>query len=402
MDDKEKIVDDLLARSIALVLPSKDELKKALLSGEKLRIYSGYDATAPKLHLGHSTNFILLEKLRRLGHEIVVLFGNFTARIGDPSDKTAARVRLNEEEVEKNIGTWKEQVSPILNFDDSENPARIVRNADWLSKLTFEDVINLSSNFTVQQMLERDMFQARLKEEKPIYLHEFFYPLMQGYDSVHLNVDVEIGGTDQTFNMLMGRTLQRKYHNKEKFVISTTLLTNPTTGKKLMSKSEGGYIALNDNPRDMFGKTMALPDETIIQMFVDCTFVPLSEIGEFEKAMDLGNVNPRDLKMRLAEEITRIYHGDSKAWAARDDFNAAFRDRGIPQNIPEFSCNSGTLFIDIATEAKLVSSRSEYKRLVGEGGVSFGEAKIDDFATVVGRDGVFKIGKHKFIKIVLK
>jgi len=394
-------MDELLSRSIAQILPSKEEFARACASGKRLRIYIGADATGPQLHLGHATNFIWLEKMRRLGHETYILFGDFTAMIGDPTDKSAARVRLTQEQVEAHIATWKEQVAPILSFDDPVNPAHLVRNAEWLRKLSFAEVLDLASNFTVQQMLERDMFARRIEEKKPIYVHEFFYPLMQGYDSVHLDVDVELGGTDQTFNMLVGRTLQKKYRGKEKFVISTTLLTNPSTGKKLMSKSEGGYIALNDPPNDMYGKVMALPDATIMQMFLDCTFVPLAEIAALETGLHSGVNNPRDVKMRLAEEITAIYHGPERAAAARDYFVQTFQKKETPTDLPEVLVPPGAQLSDVLLAQGFVASKSDFKRLVSEGAITFCDGEVTDFNFVLDKEGVVRVGKRKFLRVVI-
>ena len=234
-----KTIDEILERGVSNIYPTKEGLRELLLSGKKLKIYLGADPTGTELHLGHSKNFILLEKLRRLGHEVVVLFGDFTAMIGDPTGKLNTRVSLSEKEVKNNLKSWKKQLSPIIKFKTFlDDGAKIVKNSKWLSKLSFGDITRLSSNFTVQQMIERDMFDKRIKEGNPIYLNEFLYPLMQGYDSVVLGVDVEIGGTDQTFNMLAGRTLLKKLKNKEKFVITIDLIVDPKTGKK-MSKSEG-------------------------------------------------------------------------------------------------------------------------------------------------------------------
>jgi tyrosyl-tRNA synthetase len=264
-----KIIEELLTRSVVNILPTKELFKDLLLGGKRLRIYSGADATGSKLHLGHSTNFMILEKFRQLGHEVIILFGDFTAKIGDPSGKDTTRKPLTDSDVKKNLKTWEKQISKIIKIGHFDNGAKIVRNSDWLSKMSFVDVVKLASNFTVQQMIERDMFQKRIEDKKPIYLHEFFYPLMQGHDSVVLDVDVEIGGNDQTFNMLTGRTLQKIARNKEKFVIPTTLLINPKTGKKLMNKSEGSAVWLDDEPKEMFGKIMSLADEAIVSMFTD-------------------------------------------------------------------------------------------------------------------------------------
>lgn len=376
-----KDVQELLSRSISTVLPSKQELANILESGKKLRLYVGTDATGPELHLGHSTNYLLLERFRRLGHEIIILFGDFTALIGDPTDKEAARVQLTQRDVEENIKTWKSQVEKIVNFNDQKNPAKILRNSEWLSKLDFENLIDIASSFTVQHMLERDMFEKRMEAGKPVYLHEFFYPLMQGYDSVAMNVDVEVGGTDQTFNMLAGRILQKKYNKKDKFVIATTLLENPVTKKKLMSKSEGGYIALNDAPNDMYGKVMALSDEVVRQVFVDCTLLDMSEIEE------IMEIHPKEAKMRLAREIVTLYHSKSLAEKAEEDFNTKFTKGEVPVDVPTAKAGKNTPLVEILIEHGVVKSKTEFNRLKDAGAIEEKE------------NGVYRIGKHRFLKI---
>lgn len=400
----EKEISDILNRSVSAIYPDSDSLKKALMSGKRLRIYAGADATGSQLHLGHSTNFIILEKLRQMGHEVIILFGDFTAKIGDPSDKSAARVRLTNEEVKNNIKTWKNQIAKIVNFKDRKNPVKIVYNADWLSKLTFEEIIDLSSNFTVQQMIERDMFSNRIKDGKPIYMHEFFYPLMQGYDSVHLDVDMEIGGNDQTFNMLAGRTLLSKLKQKNKFVLATTLLENPITGKKLMSKSEGGYVAMNDTPIDIFGKIMALPDGVIIPLFTDATFVEVDKIKEIETKLAAGESNPRDVKMDLGMEIVKIYHSEKDAIAAKENFiNTFSKKEGISEDAKQIEVKSGATLIDVLIENSLVESKSEWRRLVEAGAVTDldKDEKIADPNFAVTENLNLKIGKKKFVKITV-
>lgn len=403
IDTSQQSIGNILDRSIATILPSKEEFVKALQSGKRLKMYVGADATGPTLHLGHATNFMLLEKFRQLGHEIVILFGDFTAMIGDPTDKDAARISLSKEQVEEHIKSWKEQVGKILKLEDSNNPVTILKNSEWLSKLNFADVVGIASNFTVQQMIERDMFERRLKDQKPIYLHEFFYPLMQGYDSVAIDVDVEVGGTDQTFNMLAGRTLQRKYNNKDKFVIATTLLENPKTGKKLMSKSEGGFIGLSDSAQEMYGKTMALADEAVIQVFVDCTYIPLEEIEQIKKELTSG-ANPRDSKMRLARELVTLYHDADKAKAAEENFVNTFAKGGVPDEVETVETESGKLLVDIMVEKNIVASKSEWRRLIDEGAVSIveSEEKITDPFAKAEKSDVYKIGKRRFIKIEVK
>lgn len=398
-------IEEILTRSVAEILPSKEELKKVLLSGKKLKIYIGIDATAPDLHLGHATNFMLLEKLRKLGHEIIVLFGDFTAMIGDPTDKTAARIRLTKNQVEENIKTWKKQIEKIFNFKDKKNPPKIVKNSKWFSKLTLSDLIEIASNFTVQRMLERDMFEKRLKEEKPIYLHEFLYPLMQGYDSVVLNVDVEVGGTDQIFNMLAGRILQKRYNNKEKFIIATNLLVNPKTGKKLMSKSEGSYISLSDDPNNMFGKIMALPDEVIVQLLVNCTYLPIDEIKKIEFRLSEKKMNPVEAKKIAAYEIVKIYHGEKKAQEAKEEFDRVFKKRELPENIPiKFIEKKPINILNLLVLTKLASSKSEAKRLIIQKALDIEGENINDWKKeILPKDEmIIKLGKRKFLKIKIK
>ncbi len=396
-------LDELLTRSISYIFPSKKELEDYLLSGERLKIYLGADATGPELHLGHATSIIFLEKLRRLGHEVIFLFGDFTALIGDPSGKDATRRRLSEEEVEKNIQGWKAQVQKILKLDDKENPAKILKNSAWLAGLTLKEMIEMASTMTVQQMLERDMFEKRAQERKPIYLHEFLYPLMQGYDSVAMNVTAEVGGNDQLFNMLVGRDLQKRYNNTEKFVIATVLLEDPRTGKKLMNKSEGSYIAMSDAPNDMYGKAMALPDEVVIQVLTDCTFAPMEEVRARADALAEG-ANPRDIKMKLAYELVKTYHNENAAVEAEEFFVSTFQKNETPEDVEEITAHGGDFLGKVLVEKGIVGSNNEFRRLVEGGGVSNMDAqeKIDDHTYLLEKDATFKIGKKKFVRIKLE
>ena len=399
-----KIIDELLSRSVAEILPSKELLKKELISGRQLRIYIGADPTGTALHLGHATNYIILEKLRKMGHKIIVLFGDFTARIGDPTDKLAVRTQLTEEEVKKNTTTWIRQLLPIINFNDRENPVEVAYNSDWLSKMTFEEVLDLASNFTVQRMLERDMFEKRLKEEKPIYVHEFFYPLMQGYDSVHLNVDIEMCGNDQKFNALCGRTLLQRYKNKEKFVFITTLLENPVTKEKMMSKSLGTGVFLDANNIDMYGKIMAQADENIIQLFTDCTFVSMEEIEQMKQDFKNNKANPRDLKMKLAYDIVKIFHGKDLARSAQDYFVSTFQKKEVPAEITEIELPVGNKkVIELLVAGKLADSNGEARRLIEQGGIKINEQVISDVNLEVKLvDGlIIRRGKRQFIKVKL-
>lgn len=392
----EAKIDFLLSRSVSTILPSKEELKKEFMSGRRLKIYIGADATGPDLHLGHATNFFFLERMRQLGHEIVVLFGDFTAMIGDPSDKAATRVRLSKEEVENNIKTWKKQISKVLNVNDKNNPVIFKKNSEWLSKLRFEDVVDLASNFTVQQMVERDMFDKRIKEGKPVYVHEFMYPLMVGYDSVILDVDIELGGNDQTFNMLAGRTLQKVMTNKNKFVVATTLLQNPVTGKKLMSKSEGGYISLQDDSKNMYGKVMALPDEVIKSLFVDGTWLSDEEISEIDK---LILDNPKEAKMRLAREIVTIYHSETDAELAEKNWVETFSKGGVPDDVEVLKFEDGKGLIDVLVENKIVESRGEFRRLIDGGGIKKADGTQIKDPNFLAENETYKIGKRRFVKL---
>lgn len=399
--EKMDKIDEVLTRSIDTIYPSRDVFEKMLNSGKKLRIYMGIDPTATYAHLGHATNYIILKRLHDLGHKIIVLIGDFTAMIGDPSDKTAARKRLSKEQVQENLKTFKDQIGKILNFNDSENPIEFRFNSEWLAKLNFEEVVGLSSYFTVQQMMERDIFEKRIAEKKPLYVHEFFYPLMQGYDSVALEADVEIGGTDQTFNMLAGRTLVKAIQDREKIVVTTTLLENPVTGEKLMSKSLGTGVGLNDNPNEMFGKTMALPDEAMIQCFVDCTYLTMEEIKKLEADLKSG-ANPRDIKVRLAFEIVKMYHSEEAAQKAQENFENVFSKREMPEEIEQKSANSNNI-IDLIVEIGFSASKSDARRLVEQSGVRVEEEVVNTEKTFESGDSfVVRVGKLKFAKVTIR
>ncbi len=399
--DKEKI-EEVLTRSIDTIYPSREAFKKVLLSGRQLNIYLGIDPTADYIHIGHATNLLLLERLHNLGHKITLLVGDFTAMIGDPSDKKSERIKLSKEQVLKNLKTYKKQVGAILNFKDKKNPIDFKFNSKWLSKLNFSEIAELASNFTVQQILERDLFKKRINSGKPLHLQEFLYPLLQGYDSVALKTDVEIGGTDQTFNMLAGRTLVRRYQDREKFVVTTTLLVNPKTGEKLMSKSLGTGVGLNESPENMFGQVMALPDEGIIQTFIDCTRLSMSDIDDIVKKLTKG-VNPKDLKMRLALEVTSIYHGKKKAELAKNNFIKTFQKNETPTNIKKVSVLKNTLLVEIFIKNKIVSSKNEFRRLVEGGAISNlnKKEKVLKYNNLA-KNGVYRIGKKRFIKIIIK
>lgn len=394
---KEQLIDAILNRGVIKeILPSKKEFREKLLKS-KLKIYIGVDPTSSSLHLSHAKNYMLLEEFRQLGHEVIILFGDFTARIGDPTDRAAVRVQLSRKEVLSNVKNWLNQIRPLMDFDAKKNPPKIVYNHDWLSKLTMEDVVNLASNVTVQQMLERDMFVKRLKEEKPIFLHEFLYPIMQGYDSVAMGIDVELCGTDQIFNALVGRTLLKKLKNKDKFVVAVNLMENPVTGE-LMSKSRGTGIFLNFSPADMFGAIMSQPDEMTEIFLINNTRISLDEVSRIIK-----KENPRDAKMIAALEITKIVHGEKEAKEAKNYFVSTFSKRETPEKINELKVDKEKISItEFLVLAGLATSKSDARRKIEQGGVEMNGKKVIDWHLILDKKdngAVLKVGKFGFVKI---
>lgn len=401
MAELNEKIKEVLGRAVDRIYPSREELEKVLLSGKKLRIYLGVDPTGQHLHLGQLTNLLVLKKLQNLGHETIFLIGDFTARIGDPTDKLATRKPLSEKEIAANMKTFKEQVGRIIRFS-GKNAVKIVFNSKWLAKMNLADWLRISSNFTIQQMIERDMFSERLKAGKPIAASEFSYPLMQGYDSVALDVDMEVGGTDQTFNMLVGRHLMKIYKNKEKFVFTTKLLEHPKTGKKLMNKSEGGMINLDDSPEDIFGKVMALDDVSMFPVAEFCTEMPITDIEKLKKGVDSGKLNPRDAKFDIAEAVVRTIYGEKAAVAARGKFIEIFSRKEIPNDVPIYKPGKGSITTVGTTVALLGVSNSEARRLVEQGAFERnGVVKKDPAEKLANyKDGeVIKIGKHHFFRV---
>jgi tyrosyl-tRNA synthetase len=400
IDSNTSQIEEFLTRGLENVYPSKDALKKALSSGKKLSIYLGIDPTGPTLHMGHAIPLMKLSALQKMGHKAILLMGDFTAMIGDPTDKAAARKVLSRSEVLDNLKLYKKQASKFLSFSGS-NAAEFKFNSKWLGAMSFEDVISLASRMTVQQMLERDMFEKRLEEKKPIYIHEFLYPLMQGYDSVAMDVDAEVGGNDQTFNMLTGRDLMRSIKNKEKFVIATKLLVDPT-GKK-MGKSEGNMITMLDSAENMFGKVMSWPDDLIVSGFELCTRVSPAEIAKEKSALEAGS-NPRDSKMKLAAAVVEVYYGKEAGEKAKDSFISAFSQGTMKADAPETEAKKGDLIVEALISAGVVASRTEFRRLADAGAITDMKTneKITKYDVVVQNDIDLKVGKHRFIKIKVK
>ncbi|MDP3792884.1 MAG: tyrosine--tRNA ligase [bacterium] len=384
--DKEK-TQELFTRRIEAVFPSKDEAIKKLEGGERLRVYLGIDPTGPDLHLGHTVPLLFLKQLLELGHRPVLVLGDFTARIGDPTGKETARKPLTEKEIKENMKNYLGQVYKILpkgSFD-------VEYNSKWLAKMSFKDLIELSSHVTVQQMIARDMFQERIKNEKPIGLNEFMYPLMQGYDSVAMKIDGEAGGNDQIFNMLVGRDLEKKLLNKDKLVFATRLLVDAESGKK-MSKTEGGLISLSDSAQDMFGKTMkTVPDEMIARVFELCTEKPTEWI------LDKKEQGPYEFKKDLAFELVRMYHGEKEAQKAKEEFERVFSKGEKPEKIVEVENKGNIIQTSVATG--MVESNSEMKRLVDQKAVQVNDVVIEKWDHPTKSGDIVKIGPRKFYKV---
>lgn len=395
-----KDIDEFFKRGIAEIVPEELFIKK-MRNGERMRIYLGVDPTGPDVHVGHAVILRSMRRLQDLGHEIIFLIGDFTARIGDPTGKDQMRVTMTHEEILENAKTYKKQVGKILDMSaDCENPVRFEFNSKWLDKLRFQDVIELASKFTVQQMVERDMFDQRIKDGKPIYLNEFLYPLMQGYDSVAMEVDAEVGGTDQLFNMLAGRTLLKEMKGHEKAVVTFDLLEG-LDGRK-MSKSYKNIVGVLDGPNDMYGKVMALDDSLVPKYFKLCTDLSMDAIKGVEKEIKDG-ANPRDLKMRLARELVTIYHSEKAANKAEEEFINVFRSKNKPTEVSEHKVSTATInIIDLVVEAGFAKSKSDARRLIQQGGVKINDNKILDIEEEVQINGgeMLQVGKRKFAKLV--
>ncbi|MEK7209077.1 MAG: tyrosine--tRNA ligase [Patescibacteria group bacterium] len=387
-------IEEIFNRGIVTeILPSREALFEFLQSGKRLKIYLGADPTSSSLHLSHAKNYWFLEDLRQLGHEVIVLIGDFTARIGDPSDRQATRPPLTPEQIKTNVENWLNQLKLLLDFSDPKNPPRLLYNSAWLDHLTLKEIIYLTANFTVQQMLERDMFVKRLTDHTPIHLHEFLYPVLQGYDSVAMEVNAELCGTDQIFNALTGRTLLKRLKNQEKFIIALNLMANPKTGE-LMSKSRQTGVFLSSPPNEMYGAIMAEPDEMIEPLFLNCTRLPLADK---EKLMARG---PRAAKAAVALEIVKKIYGAALANGAEAAFNQTFRAGGVPEDILEINLPPGAKLAEVLIAAGIVDSKSDWRRLIDEGAIrNEADQKITDPNFLPTTTEVLKIGKHRFVKI---
>jgi len=391
-----KKIEEVLIKGVEEILPNKEQLKNLMMK-RKIRIYLGIDPTSPQLHLGHAIALRKLKDFQDLGHEVILLFGTFTARIGDPSGRDKKRKPLTPSQIEKNMKTYKDQSSKILDF----SRVKIKGNADWLEKLNFNDLVKIASQFTISRLLERDMFQERIRAGGEVWLNELMYPLMQGYDSVAMDVDLEIGSSDQLFNALVGRKLQKIFRNKEKFILITPMLLG-LDGRK-MSKTYGNTVNLTDPPAEMYGKLMSLKDELILLYFQLCTNLPLKEIKEIERELRRKEINPIEAKSRLAREIVTIYHGWEKAEEAEKEFNRVFREKKLPLKIPVIQIKEKKLnILELLTKTKLISSKSEAKRLILQKAVKINGVLKENWQEIIEikKEMVIKVGKRRFKKIV--
>ena len=391
---------EILSSNVDEILP-EDELLKKLNKSKKnnipLNVKLGCDPSRPDLHIGHSVVLNKLREFQELGHNIILVIGDFTAMIGDPTGRNKTRPQITIEETKINSKTYIDQVSKILDIDKT----RIVYNSNWLDDLNFGKIISLCSKFTLAQFLARDDFNKRYNSGKPISLHEFMYPLAQAYDSVYLRSDIEIGGTDQKFNLLLGRELQKEFNLDQQITITMPLIEG-TDGLNKMSKSYDNFIAFNDTPQDMYGKVLSIPDELIIKYFSLVTNVQYKEVQDFKFNLKTNNINYRDLKRKLAREIVSIYYTDADATTAEMNFDKIFLNKEIPDNIPELEISSKVKLVEVIKDSKLISSNSEIRRLIKQNAIKIDNVVISDihYEIVPDKDLIIKIGKRKFLKVI--
>ncbi|MFH1047323.1 MAG: tyrosine--tRNA ligase [Patescibacteria group bacterium] len=398
--DKKKI-SALLKRRVADIITA-DGLRQKLEFGKPLRIKFGADPTAPDLHLGHAIPLKKLREFQDLGHTVVLIIGDYTARIGDPSGKSKTRPMLSQQDVFVNSETYLSQVGRILDRDRLE----VRRNSEWFSGMTFAELIQLAAQFTVARMIERDDFENRLKGGVDVHLHELFYPMMQAYDSIMVDADVEIGGTDQRFNILAGRELQKKMNKPQQDVMLLGPILVGTDGKKKMSKSLGNYIGITDAPADMFGKIMSVPDEAMWDYYLMVSDLPEKEIDELRQACVDGQLNPRDAKAKLARLIVTEFHSEQSAHEAEKQFETIFKQGGKPEDIAELAVEADAMsLIEILVNAEMVKSKSEARRIIEQGGIKIDDHVVTAIETTLTLDAdgvIIQKGKRHFIKVVKK
>ena len=393
---------DLIRRGAVEIIPEDELVKKlerSLEEGKPLNIKLGCDPSRPDLHIGHSVVLRKLAQFQMLGHKAILIVGDFTGMIGDPSGRNATRPALTLEETKAHGESYFNQATKILDREKT----KMVYNSEWLSKMSFEDVIKLASKYTVARMIERDDFEKRFKAEKPISIHEFLYPLAQAMDSVAIKSDVELGGTDQKFNLLVGRDIQREYGVEPQCILTMPLIVG-TDGVEKMSKSYDNYIGISDSPKEMYGRTLSIPDDIIYLYYDLATDISKEELTEIKQQLDDPNVNPRDIKRRLARTFIAMYHSEEDAIKAEEEFDKVFIKKEVPDDIPELKLNDKELSIlDMILKVKFAPSKGEAKRLVSQGGVSINGEKVADINSIIQIENgmILKVGKRKFIKIKL-
>ena len=391
----------LISYGVADLLPEdefKKKLEKSVATNTPLIVKLGLDPTAPDIHLGHTVVLRKLKLFQDFGHKVIILIGDFTARIGDPTGKSVTRPPLTEEQVITNAKTYQEQIFKVLDPEKTE----VRFNSEWLSKLDFADVLKLASKYTVARMLERDDFHKRYTEGRPISIHEFMYPLMQGYDSIALKADVEFGGTDQTFNLLMGRHLQGEEGMAEQTIITMPILEG-LDGVQKMSKSLGNYIGISEAPSEMYGKAMSIPDELMMRYFMLVTDMSIEEQEQLSKDLESGTAHPRDVKMKLAHTIVRLYHGEEAANFGQEEFVRVFQKHAMPTDIPEYKVafTEEPVFVpQLLSDAGLTASNGEARRSIKAGAFKIDGEKCNEEHIVLKDGMVLQVGKRKFIKIV--
>lgn len=394
-------IQELLTRGVDKIYPSKQELEKLLKSGKKLRLYQGFDPTGTQLHIGHMVGFRKLRQWQDLGHHVIFLIGDGTGQAGDPSGKTKSRDKfMNRDELRSNARDYVMQAKKIVRFD-GDNPVEILYNGDWLNKLELVDILNIAGSFSLQQLSERDLFQERMKKGETVNMREFLYPLLQGYDSVAMDVDLELGGSDQTFNMLCGRTLVKSMLDKDKFVMTTPLLTD-SEGRKI-GKTEGNVIGVTDEPNDLFGKVMGLSDDVIVKAFEYLTDLSMEEIATINKKITDGD-NPMKFKKQLAFQLVKQLNDNDSAQNAQINFEKTVQDREMPSDIPVYILKSANTIAEVLVEAGLTLSKSDAKRLIEQGGVEIDNEKISDpnlpFISFAKNDEtIIQVGKRRFVKV---
>jgi len=387
-------IGELLTRAVDQILPSKDELEKVLRGGEKLRVYQGFDPSSPDLHIGHMIGLKKLRQWQDLGHEVIFLIGDFTGRIGDPTGREETRPLLTKETAEQNAKTYKEQAGKVLDFN-GKNPVKVKFNSEWLDKLTVPEILNIYSQVTYQQIIKRGMFKKRLENDEDISFNEISYPIMQGYDSVAMDVDVEIGGRDQLFNMMIGRDLMHKMKRKNKFVMTTQLLVDNQGNK--VGKTEGNAISLTMPPNEMFSAIMNFPDEVITTALEYLADTPLEKIKEIELEMKKGE-NPMQFKKKLAFEVVKQLNSEQAAQKAQGEFEKVVQKKEIPSNFLEVRVTDSITASEVITASQTVSSQSQIKRLFEQGAIEINEQETKDHRAKIKKGDIIKVGKKTFIK----